>query len=317
MQVAKDLYAVLGVDKGADTETIKKTFRKLAAKLHPDRNPGDKASEARFKEVNHAHEVLADPKKRALYDEFGEEGLREGFDPEQQRAYRAWQQQGGRAPGGGFPGGVRIEDIFGGGGGGIGDVFGDLFNRGRGRGHRRARGSDVEGEITIDFASAVRGTTVQLARHGAGEPIQVRIPAGAEDGARVRIAGHGEPAPVANGAPGDLLLTVHVRPHPRFRRDGDHLHLELPITIAEAYFGAKVRVPTFEGPVTMKVPAHAQGGQTMRLRGKGVARKGHEPGDLYVHFQIVVPTSDEPAVQRAIEEIAKAQPADPREGIEV
>ncbi len=313
--MAKDLYAVLGVAKDADTDTIKKTFRKLAQKLHPDRNPGDKASEARFKEVNHANEILSDPKKRALYDEFGEEGLREGFDPQQQRAYRAWQQQGGRPGAGG--GGVRIEDLFGG-GGGIGDVFGDLFNRGRGRGGaRRTRGADVEGEVTIDFASAIRGATVQLTTRAGGEPIQVRIPPGAEDGARVRIAGHGEAAPAANGTAGDLMLTIHVKPHERFRREGDDLHLELPITVAEAYLGAKVRVPTFEGPVTMKVPPRAQGGQTMRLRGKGVARKGRDAGDLYIHFQIVVPTSDDPAVQRAIEEIAKVQPEDPREGIEV
>jgi curved DNA-binding protein len=311
--MAKDLYAVMGVAKDADTETIKKTFRKLAQKLHPDRNPGDKASEARFKEVNHANEILSDPKKRALYDEFGEEGLREGFDPQQQRAYRSWQQQGGRGAGGG---GVRIEDLFGG-GGGIGDVFGDLFNRGKGRGARRTRGVDVEGEATIDFASAIRGATVQLTTRAGGEPIQVRIPPGAEDGARVRIAGQGEPAPTAGGTAGDLMLTIHVKPHPRFRREGDDLHLELPITIAEAYLGAKVRVPTFEGPLTMKVPPRAQGGQTMRLRGKGVARKGREPGDLYVHFQIVVPTSDDPAVLHAIEEIAKIQSEDPREGIEV
>jgi curved DNA-binding protein len=311
--MAKDLYSVLGVTKDADTDTIKKTFRKLAAKLHPDRNPGDKAAEARFKEVNHAHEILADPKKRALYDEFGEDGLREGFDPEQHRAYRAWQQGGGRAGG---AGGVNLQDLFGG-GGGIGDVFGDLFNRGRSRGARRTRGVDVEGEVTIDFASSIRGATVQLTPRSGGEPIQVRIPPGAEDGARVRIAGHGEPAPVANGTAGDLVLVIHVKPHPRFRREGDDLHLELPLTVAEAYQGAKVRVPTTDGPVTMKVPARTQAGQTMRLRGKGVAKKGKPPGDLYVHFHVVVPTSDDPAVQRAIEEIAKVQHEDPREGIEL
>lgn len=310
--MAKDLYSVLGVTKDADTDAIKKTFRKLAAKLHPDRNPGDKASESRFKEVNHAHEILSDPKKRALYDEFGEDGLREGFDPEQHRAYRAWQQQGGR-PG---SGGVNLQDLFGG-GGGIGDVFGDLFNRGRGRPARRARGVDVEGEVTIDFASAIRGATVQLTPRSGGEPLQVRIPPGAEEGARVRVAGHGEPAPIASGAAGDLVLTIHVKPHARFRREGDDLHLELPLTVAEAYQGAKVRVPTIEGPVTMKVPPRTQAGQTLRLRGKGVARKGKTPGDLYVHFQVVVPTSDEPAVQRAIEEIAKVQQDDPRAGIEL
>jgi len=318
--MAKDLYAVLGVDKSADQDTIKKTFRKLAAKLHPDKNPGDKNAEARFKEVSHAHDVLSDSKKRSLYDEFGEEGLREGFDAEQARAYKQWRGNGGAGRGapGGFPGGVRIEDIFGGASGGFGDVFGDMFGGragGRARGPRRTRGQDVEAETTIDFASAVRGATLQLSIGGA--PITVRIPAGADEGSRFRIPGHGTPAPVEGGQPGDLLLTLHVRPHEHFRREGDDLHLDLPLTLAEAYHGAKVRVPTVDGSVTMKVPARTQAGQKMRLKGKGVARKGREPGDLYVHFKIVVPTSDAAEVAQAIDTIAKYQAGDPREGIEL
>ncbi len=314
--MAKDLYAVLGVPRGADAETIKKTFRKLAAQLHPDRNPGDKNAEARFKEVTHAHDVLSDPKKRALYDEFGEEGLREGFDADQARAYRAWSQQGGRGGVGGMPGGVRIEDLFGGAGGGFGDVFGDMFGR-RARGGRRMRGQDVEAETTIDFAAAVRGATLQLAIAPGQGPVTVRIPPGASEGSRVRIPGHGTPAPVEGGQPGDLLLTLHVRPHPHFRREGDDLHLDLPVTVAEAYNGARVRVPTVDGSVTMKVPPRAQGGQVLRLKGKGVARKGREPGDLYVHFKIVVPTVDDPELEKAIEQIARFQPDDPRSGIEL
>jgi curved DNA-binding protein len=319
--MAKDLYAVLGVDKSADQDTIKKTFRKVAAKLHPDKNPGDKNAEARFKEVSHAHDVLGDPKKRALYDEFGEEGLREGFDAEQARAYKAWSQSGGgagRAGQGGFPGGVRIEDIFGGASGGFGDVFGDMFNRGRGggaRGGRRMRGQDVEAETTIDFASAVRGATLQLSI--GGESVTVRIPPGADEGSRVRIPGHGAPAPVQGGQAGDLLLTLHVKPHPHFRREGDDLHVELPLTLAEAYQGAKVRVPTVDGSVTMKVPPRTQAGTQMRLKGKGVARKGREPGDLYVHFKVLVPTSDAPEIAEAIETIAKTQTEDPRVGVEL
>ena len=326
--MAKDLYAVLGVDRKADADAIKKAYRKLASKLHPDKNPGDKAVEARFKEINHANDVLSDAKKRGLYDEFGEDGLREGFDAAQARAYKAWQSQGGGAPGGagGMPGGVRIEDLFGGAGGaGIGDMFGDLFSRGRGRGGatagrrtRAARGMDLEGEVTIEFASAVQGTTVQLSpRGGGGDPVTVRIPAGAEEGSRVRIAGHGAPAPTPEGTAGDLLLTIHVRNHPHFRREGDDLHLQLPITIAEAYRGAKVKVPTFEGPVTMKLPPHVQAGQQMRLKGKGVARKGREAGDLYVHFDIVVPTQDDPELAKVIDELEKYQPDDPREKIVV
>lgn len=317
--MAKDLYAVLGVDKGVDQDTIKKTFRKLAAKLHPDKNPGDKNAEARFKEVSHAHDILSDPKKRSLYDEFGEEGLREGFDADQARAYKQWRGNGGVRGGGqgGFPGGVRIEDIFGGAGGGFGDMFGDVFQRGGGvRGRpRRTRGQDIEAETTIDFGSAVRGATLQLSIGGA--PITVRIPAGADEGSRVRIPGHGTPAPIEGGQAGDLLLTLHVRPHAHFKREGDDLHLDLPLTLAEAYHGAKVRVPTIDGSVTMKVPARTQPGQKLRLKGKGVARKGREPGDLYVHFQVVVPTSDSPEVAQAIDAIAKHQTNDPREGIEL
>ena len=320
--MAKDFYAVLGVDRKADEGEIKKQYRKLAAKLHPDKNPGDKAAEARFKEINHANDVLSDPKKRALYDEFGEEGLREGFNAEQARAYKSWQSQGGGA-GGGFPGGVRIEDIFGGAGGasGIGDMFGDLFNRGRpARGGRRrqTRGADLEGEVTIDFAAAVGGTTVQLTlRNGGGEPVTVRIPAGAEEGSRVRIAGQGAPAPAPDGQAGDLLLTIHVRPHPFFKREGDDLHLDVPLTVAEAFRGAKVHVPTFDGGVTMKVPPRMQAGQQMRLKGKGITRKGRPPGDLYVHFQIVIPTGDDPTLEKAIDELAKFQAEDPRAKIVV
>src|SRR5437016_1122271 len=144
---------------------------------------------------------------------------------------------------------------------------------------------------------------MQLVFGGNGKTVTVRIPPGAENGSRVRIAGQGAPAPNADGQPGDLLLTIHVRPHAFFRRDGDDLHLDLPLTVAEAWRGAKVRVPTFDGGVTMKVPAHAQSGQTMRLKGKGVSRKGREAGDLYVHFQIVLPTTDDPTIEKAIDEI--------------
>ncbi len=309
--MAKDFYAVLGVPRGADADVIKKAYRKLAGQLHPDKNPGDKGAEARFKEINHANDVLSDAKKRALYDEFGEDGLREGFDPEQARAYKAYSQ--GR---GGFPGGVRIEDLFGGAGGA--EHLQDLFGRGGGRRRRRTRGDDIDAEITLDFVTAVRGGPLQLSLSGRKEPISVRIPPGADEGSRLRIPGQGGDAPIAEGTAGDLLLTLHVRPHPHFRRDGDDLYLDLPVTVAEAYRGAKVKVPTLDGPVTMKIPAHAQGGQKVRLRGKGVLRKGKEAGDLYVVFQIVVPTSTAPAVTAAIDALdAAVGESDPRADIVV
>lgn len=309
-----DLYAELGVPKTADADTIKKAFRKLARELHPDKNQGNAAAEARFKRVNHANEVLSDPKKRALYDEFGEEGLREGFEADKARAFRNAQR------GGGFSGGVRLEDLFGGQVGGEG-FFQDFFQRGgprpNGRPRRRTRGEDIESELTLDFVTAVRGGTLQISIAGRAEPVSVRIPAGADEGSRLRIPTMGGAAPVADGQPGDLLLTLHVRAHPFFSREGDDLHLHLPITVAEAYRGAKVKVPTLDGPVTMKIPAGTQGGQKMRLRGRGVARKGKEPGDLYVEFRVVVPTSTDPTVVAAIEALEKADSGDPRAGIEL
>ena len=319
--MAEDLYATLGVPKTADADAVKKAYRKLAGKLHPDKNPGNAGIEARFKQVNHAYEVLSDPKKRKLYDEFGEEGLREGFDPERMRAYREWaaRQSRGGSTSGRYPGGVSgqtadLEDLFGGSGGGIEDLFGDLMGRGR-RQRGPSKGPDLESEITIDFASAVRGTSLELRPQGHGaEPVTVRIPAGASEGSRVRIPGQGAPSP--NGGPrGDLVLSVHVTPHPHFHREGDDIHLDLPITIAEAYHGAKVRVPTLDGAVTLKIPEGAQSGQVVRLRGKGVARKGRPTGELYVHFLVQIPKDGGGEVAELIDRIAKFQEGDPRQGI--
>jgi curved DNA-binding protein len=322
--MAEDLYAVLGVPKDAEADSIKKAYRKLAGQLHPDKNPGNKKAEDRFKQVNHAYDVLGDAKKRKLYDEFGEEGLREGFDPDRMRAYRQWATQQGRA--GGQPGGrygvggaqtVDLEDLFAGGGGNaanIGDLFGDLIGRAR-RGRGPMKGPDLESEITIDFASALRGATLELRPQGhASAPVTVRIPAGASEGSRVRIAGQGGPSS-NGGAPGDLVLTIHVTPHPQFRRENDDLHLDLPVTAAEAYDGAKVKVPTIDGSVALKVPPGTQSGDVVRLRGKGVVRKGRAPGDLFVHFLIRLPTDRSPDVAQLIERLAKFQEEDPRKDI--
>lgn len=312
--MARDLYAVLGVSKTATPDEIKKTFRKLAAKYHPDKNPGDAKAEARFKEVNAANEVLSDPKKRALYDEFGEVALREGFDPDQARQYQQWASRGagrGAPSGGGVP--FDLEDLLGGRGGGAGvgsvleDLLGGRFSKRRGP----MKGQDLESEITIDFASAIQGTTVQLQLQGKPSPLTVRIPAGAHEGSRVRLRGQGAPGG-AGGAPGDLVLHIHVKPHPFFRREGNDLHLDVPITIAEAFKGARVRIPTPDGTVTLKVPEKAQSGQILRLRGKGVARKGKPAGDLYVRFEVQLPTADGPEVEEAIKLLERIQTEDPR-----
>lgn len=312
---AEDLYAVLGVSKTAEPDAVKKAYRKLAGHLHPDKNPGNTSAEARFKQVNHAYDVLGNAKKRKLYDEFGEEGLREGFDAERTRAYRGWSNRQPRSGGAGregFSGGQAFdpEDLFGGSGAaGFGDLFGDLIGRQK-RQRGPVKGPDLESEITIDFASAVRGATLELRPQGSeGTPVTVRIPAGASEGSRVRIGGQGGPSPTG-GPKGDLVLTVHVTAHPYFRRDGDDLHLDLPITVAEAYRGAKVLVPTAEAAVNLKVAPGTQSGQVVRLRGKGVVRKGRTPGDLYVHFLIHIPTGAEAA--EPIERLAELQQTDPR-----
>lgn len=318
--MADDFYAVLGVPKSADADAIKKAYRKLARDLHPDKNPGNKDAEARFKAVNRAYETLHDPKKRALYDEFGEDALREGFDPERARAYRTWQSQSGN----GFRGGARqvnLEDLFGGAQGGAGfDAadFADLFGRGRRRGPMK--GHDLEQELTVDFETAVRGTTVQLRSPESHETVTVRIPPGADEGSRVRIPGQGGPSP--NGGPsGDLVLVIHVRPHSLFKREGGDLHLDVPIRVSEAVKGTKVRVPTFDGPVSVKVPPGTNSGTVLRVRGKGVARKGRARGDLYIRFMVHVPQArnDREAAElhRLVDELARLEDPNLRRQLEV
>lgn len=321
--MATDFYSVLGVPKDADSATIKKAYRKLARDLHPDKNPGNKATETRFKDVNRAYEALGDEKKRKLYDEFGEDALREGFDAEKHRAYKQWQGRAGEGGfgggGGGFRGGyggggaVNLEDLFSGavpGGSVEGDPFADLF----GRASRRrgpVKGRDYEQELTVDFASAVKGTTLQLRNPSSPEPVTVRIPPGAADGSRVRIKGQGAPS-TSGGPAGDLILVIHVEPHSLFRREGDDLYLDVPIWVSEAVKGARVKVPTFDGDVTVKVPPGTQSGTKLRVRGKGVAKKGREPGDLYLVFMIRVPASDSPELTKLADDVAKFETGDPR-----
>jgi len=305
-----DLYKELGVSRNASPDEIKKAYRKLAAQLHPDKNPGDKKAEARFKAVNRAHQVLSDPEKRKIYDEFGEEGLREGFDVQAARAYRSGF--GGRARARG--GSVNVEDLFGG-GGGFGDLFGDLFGgggRARRGGAASMKGSDVASEVSIDFVSAIKGAELRLRLQDGGDEVTVRVPAGAGDGDKVRIPGHGQPGPFG-GPPGDLILSIRVQPHPFFDREGLDLYLDLPITIGEAYHGAKVRVPTPDGHVTLSVPKRAQSGQVARLKGKGVKRK-NESGDLFVRFLVRYP-DDGAAVEKAVDELEKQITGDVRAGI--
>lgn len=307
-----DLYAVLEVPRSADADAIKKAYRSLALKFHPDRNQGNKAAEDRFKQINHAYEVLSDPKKRALYDEFGEMGLREGFNADQYRQYQRWAGPG--------PGGRGAEDIFGGAAGNVdmSDLFEQLFQgAGGGAGARRrgqrvpVRGADLEGEVTIDLADALHGAELPLTVNG--QSLRVRVPAGVSDGARLRIAGKGQQVPA--GKSGDLMLTVHVRPHPSFWVEDDDLHVRLPVSISEAWLGAKVKVPTPTGEVSLRVPPRTSSGTKLRLRHKGVPQgKGGTATDLIVHVEIALP-KDSPEVSEVIEQLSKLDLEDPRKDL--
>lgn len=278
----RDLYQVLGVAKSASADEIKRAFKKLARKYHPDVNPDDKSAEERFKEISFAADVLGDPDKRKRYDEFGHEGLAQGFDPEQARAWKRYSESarhrpfgfGGAATGGAGP---DLEDLF-------GQVFGE-------RGGRRTgprRGRDIESELEVDLLDAALGRELRIGLPGRGE-VTVRIPRGAQDGDRVRLPGLGELGP-AGGDAGDLFLTLHVREHALLERRGADLELELPVSIPELVRGAEVEVPTPDGVAAVKIPPGSPSGRKLRLRGKGgYARGSAQRGDLYLRLAAVLP----------------------------
>lgn len=370
----KDYYQVLGVPKNASADQIKKAYRKLAQKNHPDTNPGNEEAEDRFKEISAAYDVLGDQDKRTQYDQVREMAS---------SGYGAGGFPGGGFPGGGgsggfpggFPGGgrVRFEDL-----GDLGDLFGGLFGGAGNRGAQRStRGADLETTVTVGFDEAMAGTTVpvridgpapcetchgsgaapgtspitcpqcggsgavavnqgpfQMSQtcptcHGSGRIIetpcttcggtgsrrrarrfQVKIPAGVQDQARIRLAGRGEPG-AAGGQAGDLYVRVRVRPHAFFGRKGSDLTLDLPVTYAEAALGAEVHVPTLNGPVTMKVPAGTPNGKTFRLKGKGAPRRsGH--GDLLVTARIEVPRKLSKPEKELLKQLRETEKESPR-----
>jgi len=318
----RDLYKILEVSRDASPEEIKKSYRRLAKELHPDRNPDDKEAEERFKDVSSAYAVVSDAEKRKLYDQFGEMGLREGFDPE---AYQAATQ------GAGGYGGFDFGDIFGGGargrggGGPQGHVdfnLEDLFGgRGPGRGaYVRApqKGADLRSEVSVDFREAVLGCQRELSlRSSEGErTLKVRIPAGVRNGGTIRLRGQGGLG-VHGGPAGDLLLGVKVRKHPYFSIRGKQLHVRVPVTPLEAYAGAKVSVPTPEGGVQLSIPAGSQNGSKLRLRGKGIQQKGKPKGDLIAHLEIVVPEGHSEEVEEALKTVQDAFEKDPRADLEL
>lgn len=368
----RDYYQILGVDRSSSHEEIRKAYRKLARKYHPDINPGNKEAENKFKEISVAYDVLSDPEKRKLYDEFGEAGLAAGFDAEKARSYRQWQQQSARA------GSTHEFDM-----GDLGDLFGDLggtFRSGRWTRPGPMKGEDIESTMEIDFLDAVRGfqTSLTLQRpvscescQGAGtkprttpttcpecrgtgsksmvqgplqfrqscprcmgsgqlpsdpcavcggagrvvrsETIRVNVPPGAEPGKRIRLRGKGE-AGVRGGPAGDLYIVPRIRPHPLLTRSGKDLTMELPITVGEAVRGATVEVPTPVVAVKVKVPAGAQSGQRLRIRGKGVPAHGQSPaGDLYLRLMVRVPKEN--VAHEVVEKIDQAYTEDVRKDV--
>jgi DnaJ-class molecular chaperone len=299
----RDLYEVLGVKRDASEEDIKRAYRKLARQYHPDRNPGDKQAENRFKEVQEAYDVLSDKSKRSNYDRFGTASPNGGF---------------GGGPGGGFhwgggPGGFQqvdpaqaedlLRQMFGSGfEGGLGDLFGRRGPSTRGRGGRRqAPQQEVSSEVSIPFLTAAQGGTVtlQIDNH----ELAVKIPAGIEEGKSLRLSGQ------APGG-GDLLLKVRVQPHPYFKREGNNVILEVPISLSEAVLGGKVDVPTVDGTrLTVKVPPGASSGSRLRLRGKGIAG-----GDQFIELRVIAPTPKDERSKELIEEFARLNPQNPRAG---
>ena len=276
----KDYYAVLGVDKKADAATIKKTYRALARELHPDKTKGDKKLEDRFKEVSEAYEILSDDKKRAEYDQ-----AREMF---QSGAFRSGGQQ--------FSG--DFSDLFGNGG----DIFSQLFGGRRGP----RKGQDIQTEVSISLRDALFGKEVDLRLAGQGNAphtITVRIPAGVNDGAKVRVKGRGAPG---EAGPGDLYVLVNVIPHPVFSRKGENLHLTIPVSFAEAALGADISVPTIEGDeVKVRIAPGTQNGKTLRVKGRGV-KKGINAGDLLATIEVQVPQRVDGKAKKALEDFADA-----------
>jgi molecular chaperone DnaJ len=283
----KDFYKVLGVDKKATPDEIKKKYRSLARDLHPDKNQGNTALEEKFKAVSEAYDILSDSKKRAEYDE----------------ARSMFERGGFRAPtGGGQYQGGDFSDIFG--GGNPQDIFANLFGGGGRRGPRK--GSDLQTESTITFKESVFGTTLDLKLNTDGngpQNISARVPAGVNDGAKIRVKGKGAPG---EGGAGDLFIQLHVKPHPIFSRKGEHLILTLPVTFPEAALGADLKVPTLSGDdVTVRLAPGTPTGRVLRVKGRGI-KKGAITGDLLITIEVQVPRRAEGKAEEAIKAFALA-----------
>lgn len=301
----KDPYQTLGVARSAGADEIKKAYRKLAKKLHPDLNPGNKKVEQEFKEVTAAYDLLSDADKRAKFDRgeidaSGAERPGRGF-------YRSYAEGGQGAK---YRGGESVFDD---------DIFSDLFGGGfgartgaggRGGARMNIRGADVSYSATADFIEAALGAKKRLTLTD-GKTLDVTIPPGTEDGQTLRLKGQGLPG-MGAGAAGDAFIEVRVEPHPLFTRQGNDIHLELPVSLPEAVLGGSINVPTIDGTVSLKVPAGSNTGSVLRLRGKGVPRGKGERGDQYVKLKVALPDKPDGELTEFVERWAKKNAYDAR-----
>ena len=311
--MSDDLYQELGVDRGASQDEIKKRYRALAKELHPDLNPGKPDIEERFKRITAAYDILSDPERRGRYDR-GEIDA-SGQERPQQRFYRDYAED---------PSATRFYTREGfGDEEGLHAFFSDLFGGREGREGRtgregmrmRVRGADVSYTLPVDFLEAAKGAKKRV-MVGGDHPIDLSIPAGVRDRQTLRVKGQGMPG-FEGGPPGDAYVEVHIQPHAYFERKDNDIHLELPVSLAEAVLGGRVQVPTIDGPVSMTVPKGSNTGASLRLRGKGILdpRSGQQ-GDQYVHLKVVLPKTPDGELEKLVEQWAKSHSYDPRADME-
>ncbi len=287
--MAEDYYKILGVSRNASAAEIQKAYRDLARKYHPDLNPDDKKAKEKFQKIQRAYEVLNDKEKRELYDRFGPDFERIAAAGATGHPGATWSSAG--------PGGTTFEDfdfsqIFGGHPGGFGDFFSQFTGGARARrGPTARRGADIRHEVEVPFQTAVNGGEARLVVQrpsGAVETITVKIPAGIQDGKKIRLRGQGEEGS-HGGPPGDLIVVVRVAPHPWFERIGNNLEVRVPITVGEAALGAKIDLPTPRGTITLTIPPNSSSGRRLRVKGFGVQPAGEPAGDLFAVLQVMLP----------------------------
>jgi DnaJ-class molecular chaperone len=303
--MAEDLYSVLGVGKSAGQDEIKRRYRRLAKELHPDLNPDKPEVAERFKRVTAAYDILSDPEKRGRYDR-GEIDA-SGQERPQQRFYREYAEDPGATrfyTREGFSDEEGLRDLFEG-------LFGARAGPGGAGVRMRARGADLSYTLPVDFLDAAKGATKRVTVAD-GRTLDLTIPAGVRDRQTLRLKGQGMPG-FEGGPPGDAYVEIHIQPHPLFERKDGNVHMELPVSLAEAVLGGKIEVPTIDGPVSMTVPKGSNSGSTLRLRGRGIVDPATgQRGDQYVRLKIVLPRSPDPELEEFVRRWSEAHPYDPR-----